>query len=115
MKCCICGKEINGYGNNPFPLCTIDDHTSQCCNDCNATYVIQARIASMKLKPGMPKIGENIIIFYASDSDLPMKTIIEQDKYIKGTVTEEISENCFIGTWGNFKIDATNDSYMTEE
>lgn len=43
MKCCICGKEFVGFGNNPYPLCHKDDYDSRCCNDCDST-VIQARI-----------------------------------------------------------------------
>lgn len=40
MKCIICGKEIAGFGNNPWPLA---DH-GQCCDGCNAK-VIEARIS----------------------------------------------------------------------
>ena len=39
--CCICGKEIKGYGNNPEPIDTSD---KKCCDDCNSNYVIPARI-----------------------------------------------------------------------
>ena len=34
MKCCICGKEITGYGNNPWPI--IKDERMKCCDECNA-------------------------------------------------------------------------------
>lgn len=44
MKCCICGCEIHGYGNNPYPLCDEDDYESRCCDKCDG-YVIKARIA----------------------------------------------------------------------
>lgn len=40
LKCCICGKEINGHGNNPYPV--KDD--GRCCAECNATVVIPERI-----------------------------------------------------------------------
>lgn len=40
MKCIICGKEIAGFGNNPWPLA---DH-GQCCDECNEK-VIEARIS----------------------------------------------------------------------
>lgn len=39
--CCICGREIKGYGNNPEPL---DTHDKKCCDSCNLKYVIPARI-----------------------------------------------------------------------
>lgn len=38
-KCCICGKEFEGWGNNPWPL-----EGDECCDDCNYEYVIPARI-----------------------------------------------------------------------
>lgn len=43
FKCCICGKEFIGFGNNPYPLCHKDDYDSRCCNDCD-NLVIQARM-----------------------------------------------------------------------
>lgn len=48
MKICsVCGKEIKGFGNNPYPLKT----KGECCNDCNDTIVIPIRILMSK---GMP-------------------------------------------------------------
>ena len=60
MKCCICGVEINGYGNNPdgaawkdeegnlvFPEFDVD---CRCCDDCNTRYVIPGRIYRMTHK-----------------------------------------------------------------
>lgn len=43
--CCLCGKEKEGFGNNPYPLCKEDDFESRCCDDCNISLVIPARIA----------------------------------------------------------------------
>lgn len=45
MKCCICKKEIKGYGNNPFPL----KNKGRCCNDCNS-FVILARLSSYGIR-----------------------------------------------------------------
>lgn len=42
MKCCICGKSFKGYGNNPYPVDMHPDH--KCCDQCNATVVIPARL-----------------------------------------------------------------------
>lgn len=39
MKCCICGKEIDGYGNSVSPL-----NGSKCCDDCNLRVVVPLRI-----------------------------------------------------------------------
>lgn len=44
MKCCLCGTEIEGYGNNPYPLVNEDDYESRCCDFCNIFKVIPARI-----------------------------------------------------------------------
>ena len=41
--CCICGKPIKGYGNNPEPY----KHEGSCCDDCNLEFVIPARLAEL--------------------------------------------------------------------
>lgn len=46
MKCCFCGVEIDGYGNNPYPVDKTED--ARCCDDCNATVVIPARLAELQ-------------------------------------------------------------------
>lgn len=38
--CCICGKEINGFGNNAYPV-----RNGDCCDECNAKVVVPARLA----------------------------------------------------------------------
>lgn len=43
--CCICGKPLNGYGNNPWPY--VKDENARCCDECNAK-VIAARIELSK-------------------------------------------------------------------
>jgi hypothetical protein len=43
MKCVLCGKIIFGWGNNPSPLAT----KGECCEMCNTTLVIPARIDMM--------------------------------------------------------------------
>jgi hypothetical protein len=37
--CCICGKECEGYGNNPYPL----KNEGRCCDECNKK-VIEERL-----------------------------------------------------------------------
>ena len=46
IKCCICGKEFVGWGNNPYPV--NNDPDARCCDDCNMNSVIPARIAVLK-------------------------------------------------------------------
>ena len=41
--CCICGKKFKEYGNNPAPV--KDD--GLCCNECNYSVVIPARMDMM--------------------------------------------------------------------
>lgn len=41
FKCCICGSEVEEYGNNPWPL--NKDEDAKCCDMCNE-LVILARI-----------------------------------------------------------------------
>ena len=41
--CCLCGKEKEGFGNNPYPLVT--NVELRCCDYCNMRLVIPARIA----------------------------------------------------------------------
>jgi|MDSZ01.1.fsa_nt_gb hypothetical protein len=40
--CILCGEAYEGYGHNPAPL--HDYQNARCCDDCNTTQVIPARI-----------------------------------------------------------------------
>lgn len=46
--CCLCDKEFEGYGNNPYPISTNENDT--CCNDCNMSVVIPARMEMLAHK-----------------------------------------------------------------
>lgn len=48
--CCLCGQTFVGYGNNPWPLS--HDINDRCCDRCNDTKVIPARLAQMYSKKG---------------------------------------------------------------
>lgn len=45
-KCCFCGREISGYGNNPFPV--NKEPETVCCDRCNMAIVIPARLAALQ-------------------------------------------------------------------
>lgn len=45
QRCCICGEEFTGWGNNPWPVDKRED--ARCCNACNEIYVIPARLEEM--------------------------------------------------------------------
>jgi hypothetical protein len=48
IKCCICGKIIKGFGNNPWPVKTGEE--DRCCDDCNWEFVIPARLINLQRK-----------------------------------------------------------------
>ena len=48
--CSICQKPFTGFGNNAYPI-----NNGRCCNWCNDTVVIPARIIQMR----SPKKEEN--------------------------------------------------------
>jgi hypothetical protein len=43
--CVLCGKAFSEFGNNPWPLATLDD--GQCCDSCNGSKVLPARMARL--------------------------------------------------------------------
>lgn len=104
MKCCICKQEFKGYGNNPFPLCNREDRDSRCCNDCDA-YVIQARLMQMKLKGGTIKERDLVVIFHSKNSESPINTLVNNDKFLAGYAEECDPQGNWTGTWGNFVLD----------
>ena len=46
--CCICGAPIEDWGNNPYPVVKWDG--ARCCDYCNQTVVIPARLAELYRK-----------------------------------------------------------------
>lgn len=46
FTCCICGKKVIGFGNNPFPV----KHEGRCCDECDYQVVIPARLSMMNQK-----------------------------------------------------------------
>ena len=46
IKCCFCKTEINGYGNSPAPVNNAPN--ARCCDICNLTTVIPARVTQLK-------------------------------------------------------------------
>ena len=48
FTCCICSKGSNGYGNNPETVGALKySLDAQCCDECNDTVVIPARLGAM--------------------------------------------------------------------
>ena len=46
FACSICGTMWQGWGNNPAPV--TDGENDRCCNPCNTTHVLPARIGRMR-------------------------------------------------------------------
>ena len=114
MKCSICGCQISGFGNNPFPLCNVDDYESRCCDECNI-MVVNARIIQSGKKDETIEVGDQLMIFYAKNSAEPTTMIGEQRKFLPGTV-ESIDKQdkkiIYKGSWGNFVIDSETDQFI---
>ena len=51
-KCCLCGQIMLDWGNNPWPLGDLEKD-EVCCDVCNWTKVIPARLR--RFKPEAPK------------------------------------------------------------
>lgn len=49
-KCCLCGGEYTYYGNNPSPFFADDIENNRCCNLCDNTKVMPARMIMMRLQ-----------------------------------------------------------------
>lgn len=71
--CDICGKEFEGYGNNPAPL-----EGRICCDSCNKTYVIPARLKKIDVKS---KLG---------DASMETPQITELRKKIGYLISDEV-------------------------
>ena len=59
-KCCLCSKSKFGFGNNPAPC----SDTGVCCDDCNSSKVIPARLKEFCLfvdKKAEEKVSESTL------------------------------------------------------
>ena len=61
--CVLCDKSFIGYGNNPAPLNTSDG--AKCCDGCNMTKVIPARLdpffdTLQAVQKGMDKTNDHL-------------------------------------------------------
>ncbi len=67
MKCCICKKDKDEYGNNPFPIAG-----QVCCDECNAKVIIPLRIFMNNLDK------KNVALLIKEDS---LEIIRPKNKY----------------------------------
>ena len=48
FACCICGKGSKGFGNNPETVGALKySLDAECCDKCNDTVVVPARLSAM--------------------------------------------------------------------
>lgn len=111
MKCIICGKEINKFGNNPIPLVAKGNEKERCCDECNG-YVVQARILSMKAETDINKanVGDLAVIFAVKNESYPYEILNETGKFLAGEITS-IEDKLIFGTWGYFAL-TKDDSFI---
>lgn len=89
MKCCICGKEFHGWGNNPTGAISEDLHirkfkpTDVCCDECNKNSVIVGRLASSKAR--------GILQDLRSQNSEVSETMINE-AYEAGKITKSIKD-----------------------
>ena len=114
MKCCLCGCEFDGFGNNPWPLVSRTDYDSRCCNTCDEAYVIPARIQihTDAMSPEEPVVPWNstIAIFHAEADPAPTKMFLNDNKTLVGQV-REIKDDKYYGAWGDFPVNPKTDSF----
>lgn len=46
-SCCLCDGDFFDFGHNPWPLVPDDDDYSRCCDSCNTSKVLPARLAML--------------------------------------------------------------------
>lgn len=80
MRCSICGKEIKGYGNDPFPL-----SGTKCCDECNMKVVVPYRLFldSLKKKDVAMLIKQDHVENMKIDRPLTLK---EMQKAVEGMI-----------------------------
>ena len=76
--CVLCGKHINGHGNNPFPLA----NEGKCCDECNKTKVIPARIKAIEDEMEEEEIEIDTIYHDASEDELRRMGVFGDDDKI---------------------------------
>ena len=105
-KCNLCGQEIQGWGNNPWPLCDREDEKSQCCNDCNSNLIIPARLIQMQSEKKNPEVGDKIMIFWMHDEPRVKDYMLRT-----GEITEIDDIGQLWGSWGTLAIDPKVDNF----
>ena len=116
MKCCICGKEIKGYGNSALPLVE-----GICCDTCNNNVVIPTRVYLHAKHLGVWKGLDKTCLGFNGDVKVGAKVLIvamdgEPEYSGKSGIVKHIDDAGQIhGTWGGCAIIPTQDLYFVIE
>ena len=105
MICNICGKVIEGYGNNPSPLC--DHDNERCCDECNGKYVIPARIALLQNTDRNFEVGDEISIIWMYEEPTALDYMFRT-----GVIKSIDSIGQLHGTWGGLAVDPSVDTIV---
>lgn len=112
-KCCICGKEIMGYGNSALPLVE-----GICCDHCNNAIVILARMYWVAKEHGQAQEMRNLIHNENNPARIGANVLIvemkdEPDYSGKRGIIEHIDDiGQLHGTWGGCALIPTEDTYF---
>ena len=96
-KCCLCGKDYEGYGNNAQPVCE-----GRCCDHCNLSIVIPERIRRLQ---GSYQVGDRIHIIHLHGEDTTYDGR-------EGCVTHIDSIGQLHGDWGGLAIIPSEDEFF---
>lgn len=91
-KCCICGKEFEGYGNNPYPVMSGE---KCCCDECNDLVIFTRQLY-------YPEGYDSKNVIFADtpaeDQLAEYKTVLDEIKSVSDRfyafVTKNTGENC---------------------
>lgn len=103
MKCCICGKEFEGFGHNEEPI-----NNGRCCDQCNYNAVLSVRISKLGMTiTRQAKVGDKIRII----------EMVDEPNYNgrEGVVEHIDSIGQLHGTWGGCGILPDIDTYIIIE
>lgn len=105
MKCCICGKKIENYGNNAFPV-----KDGKYCDICNEMVVAPARISKIRNLDKEVEVGDYLTILCVDNGD---SSIDDNARYRNksGFVTHIDSTGQIFGTWGGIALIPGNDTF----
>lgn len=96
MKCCICNKEIKGYGHNARPL-----FEGKCCDDCNLLVITvrsdMRRVTDCSTKGKCSRCGQCCTDFIP----LTQEEILRIKIYMK---THKVERNYCTDAHGNYLV-----------